>query len=164
MSGFQPSNRPTNPAAPGLPHDGGSGAEPGGRPQIDAGIPRFNQGAVALLTATAFVIQWWPLVAVVLAVVAVTRLAGHRAGLFTLVYRRFVRPRVEAPVPWEWSAPPRFSQTLSVIFLAIAVALLAAGLTVAGWAVTLMVAALATLSAAARICVGCILYRQWAGR
>jgi hypothetical protein len=132
--------------------------------QIDAGIPRFNQGSVAVLTAVAFVLQWWPLVAVVLAIVTVTRFLGHPAGLFTWVYRLLVKPRLSSIPETEPAAPPRFSQTLAVVFLGLAVVLLSTGFTVAGWVTTLVVTTLATLSAAGRICVGCILYTRLAGR
>ena len=134
------------------------------RPQIDENIPRFNQGMVALLSGFAFVLQWWPLVAGVLAVVAVTRVGGHRLGLFSQIYQRVIAPLRQAPLRTEWAAPPRFSQTLSVVFLAAATGLLAGGLEVAGWTVTLMVTALAFLAAAARVCVGCVLYRRLVDR
>jgi hypothetical protein len=130
-------------------------------PQIDVNVPRFNQGCVALLTGLAFVLQWWPLVAITAIAVAVTRFAGHRAGLFSQAYRRLVKPRLRSPVETEWAAPPRFSQTLAVLFLGAATVLFAFGLTGAGWAITLMVTALATLSAVARICVGCLLYERF---
>jgi hypothetical protein len=129
-------------------------------PQVDVNIPRFNQGWVALLTGLAFVLQWWPLVAVTAAIVAVTRFAGPGYGLFTQLYLRVVRPRLDGPVETEWAAPPRFSQLLAVTFLIAATVLLATGLTVAGWVVTLLVTALATLASAARICVGCIVYER----
>ncbi|HSG80153.1 MAG TPA: DUF4395 domain-containing protein [Acidimicrobiia bacterium] len=128
------------------------------KPQIDVNLPRINQAAVALLTAIAFVLQWWPLVAIAWATIAVTRAFGHRYGLWSQLYLRFARPRLATAPETEWSAPPRFAQTLGVLFLGAATVLLATGLTVAGWAVTLIVTALATLSAAARICVGCLLY------
>lgn len=126
--------------------------------RVDVNIPRFNQAWVALLTAAAFVFQWWPLVAITAVIVAVTRFAGPRLGPFTQLYVRVVRPRVAGPVETEWAAPPRFSQVLAIVFLGAASVLFASGLSVAGWAITLLVTALATLSAAARICVGCIFY------
>ena len=132
--------------------------------QIDAGIPRFNQGSVAALTAAAFVFQWWPMVAVVLAIITATRILGHSAGLFTWVYRLLIRPRLTTAVGWEPAAPPRFSQTLAVAFLSLAVVFFSLGLPVAGWATTLTVTALATLSAAAQICVGCLIYTRWIGQ
>ena len=129
-------------------------------PRVDAGVPRFNQAMVAALTALAFVIQIWPLVALVLAVIALNRFAGPRLGLFTQIYVRFVRPRRTAPVQTEWASPPRFAQLLAVVFLGFATVLFAMGLDTIGWGVTLVVTALATLAAATRICVGCVLYER----
>ena len=131
------------------------------RPVVDVNIPRFNQAAVALLTAVGFVTGWWPAVAIAWIGVALNRLAGPRWGPFTQAYRRWIRPRLVDEPETEWAAPPRFSQLLAVLFLGTASVLFIAGWTVAGWVVTLMVTALATLAATARICVGCILY-EWA--
>ena len=125
---------------------------------VDVNVPRFNQACVAVLTGIAFVVQWWPLVAIVAVVLAVTRFVGSRAGLFTQVYLRFVKPRVRGTVDTEPAGPPRFAQLLGVIFLAVATALFISGFAMIGWAVTLIVTALATLAAATRICVGCIIY------
>ncbi len=131
-------------------------------PRIDVNVPRFNQAMVALLTAVAFVAQWWPLVAFVAAVLAVTRVAGPRFGLFTQVYVRVVRPRLAGPLETEDARPPRFAQALGTAFLAAATVLFAAGWDVAGWAVTLTVFALAALAAATRICVGCLIWDRLA--
>lgn len=130
------------------------------KPQVDVNVPRFNQALVAVLTATAFVLQVWQLVAVVFVILAVTRTAGPQFGLFTQLYVRVVRPRRGQDIETEWSAPPLFAQLLGVIFLGTATVLFIVGLTTAGWTVTLMVTALATLAASARICVGCMLYEQ----
>jgi hypothetical protein len=133
-------------------------------PQIDVNLPRFNQGMVALLTGVAFVVQAPGLVGLTLLSVAVTRYAGHRYGPWSQIYLRLLRPRLERPVETEWAAPPRFSQTLAAVFLGLGWTLLAVGYSTAGWTVTLMVTALATLAATARICVGCIVYQQVVAR
>lgn len=128
--------------------------------RVDVNVPRFNQGSVAVLTGLAFVIQWWPLVAVVAVVLALTRFVGPHIGLFTQIYVRFVKPRTSGAVETEEAAPPRFAQLLGVVFLTAATLLFLAGFDVAGWFVTLMVTALATLAAATKICVGCIIYEK----
>ena len=133
-------------------------------PQIDVNVPRFNQAMVAAVTALAFVVQAWPIVAVVFLVIAANRLAGSRYGVFTQIYVRAIRPRLGAAVVTEWSAPPRFAQLLAVIFLGSATVFFAAGATSVGWAVTLLVTVLATLAATARVCVGCLLYVWMADR
>ncbi|MGH8874750.1 MAG: DUF4395 domain-containing protein, partial [Acidimicrobiia bacterium] len=84
---------------------------------VDVNIPRFNQAMVAGLTGLAFVLQWPWLVAIVFLVLAATRFMGPRAALFTLVYLRWVRPRLDGPREFEEAAPPRFAQLLGTIFL-----------------------------------------------
>ena len=128
--------------------------------EIDVNVPRFNQACVAVLTGLAFVIQWWPLVTVVGAIVAVTRLAGPEYGLFTQVYIRLIRPRLAGEIETEPSAPPRFAQMLGIAVLGLATVLVIAGATAAGWIVTLFIPALATLAATTKICVGCIIYER----
>jgi hypothetical protein len=128
-------------------------------PQIDVNIPRFNQALVAVLTGVAFVLQLWQIVAVVFTIVTVTRLAGPQYGMFTQIYVRIVRPRRRQPVETEWSAPPRFAQLLAVIFLGAAIVAFITGFDTAAWTITLVVTALATLAATARICVGCNIYQ-----
>jgi hypothetical protein len=128
--------------------------------RVDVNIPRFNQAAVAVLVGLAFLLQWWPLVAVIAAVLALTRLGGARRGLFTQAYLRLVRPRLSGPIETEPAAPPRFSQTLGAIFLGVATLSFAFGWTTIGWLVSLLVFALATLAAVGRICVGCIFYEK----
>lgn len=128
--------------------------------RVDVNVPRFNQACVAVLTGLAFVIQWWPLVALVAAILALNRFVGPHVGLFTQAYIRLVKPRIADVVETEEAAPPRFAQLLGVVFLLVASLLFLAGLTVAGWIVTLSVTALSTLAAATKICVGCIIYEK----
>ncbi|MGI9584494.1 MAG: DUF4395 domain-containing protein [Acidimicrobiia bacterium] len=128
--------------------------------RVDVNVPRFNQGCVAVLTGLAFVFQAWPIVALVAAVLALTRFGGPRYGLFTQAYIRIVKPRLSGETETEPVGPPRFAQLLGVVFLTVATLLFLAGAEGAGWIVTLLVTALATLAATTRICVGCIIYDQ----
>lgn len=133
---------------------------------VDVNVPRFNQAMVATTTAAAFVAQWEWLVVAVLVVLALTRLGGPRLGLFTQIWVRLIRPRVDpgGPRELEPAAPPRFAQSLGVAFLAAASVAFWAGASVIGWALTLVVCALAALAAATRICVGCLLYERTVAR
>jgi hypothetical protein len=73
---------------------------------VDVNVPRFNQAMVAALVGIAFAIQWWPLVAVTAAILALTRLGGPTRGLFTQVYVRLIRPRTEGQIETEAAGPP----------------------------------------------------------
>ena len=126
--------------------------------RVDVNVPRFNQACVAVLTGIAFVTQWWPLVAFVAVVLALTRFVGPQVGLFTQIYVRMLRSRVDGAVETEQSGPPRFAQLLGVVFLGGATVAFVLGSPVLGWVLTLIVTALAALAAATRICVGCVIY------
>lgn len=135
-------------------------------PMVDVNVPRFNQSLVALLTALAFFADARWLVAATFAVLAVSWLAGPDWAPFTRLYVTLVRPRLQpgGPTEFEPGAPPRFAQLLGTGALGVATVLLYSGAAGVGWALTLTVTALATLAAAARICVGCLLYERTLGR
>jgi hypothetical protein len=133
---------------------------------VDVNVPRFNQGLVAVLTALAFFadIPW--LVAITFLVLALSWLGGPSVAPFTRLYVGLVRPRIQprGPTEFEPAEPPRFAQMLGTVFLGAATGALYAGQEALGWSLALVVTALATLAATARICVGCILYERTVGR
>ncbi|MEX2653818.1 MAG: DUF4395 domain-containing protein [Acidimicrobiia bacterium] len=133
-------------------------------PMVDVNVPRFNQALVALLTAAAFVLDLRVLVVVTFVILAVSWLGGPTLAPFTRIYVGLVRPRIQGPTEFEPAAPPRFSQLLGALFLGAASVALYAGAIALGWTLTLVVTALASLAAAARICVGCIVYERTLGR
>jgi hypothetical protein len=75
---------------------------------------------------------------------------------FKVLQPRFGEGRIED------SRPPRFANLVGAIFLTTATLLFLVGLTTAGWALTLIVTALASLAAISGICVGCEMYAAWA--
>lgn len=127
---------------------------------VDVNLPRFNQACVAVLTGAAFVLQSWPIVAFVALALAMTRFLGPRFGLFTQIYLRFVKPRMDGSVETEPFGPHRFAQLLGVVFLGVATGAFLLGAFTIGWVVTVAVTALAALSAMTRVCVGCLIYER----
>ena len=129
---------------------------------VDVNVPRFNQAIVAVLTGTAFIldVQW--LVAVVAAVLLVSRIGGPRLAPLTQLYVRVIRPRFvpNRPFELEAAAPPRFAQLLGALLLTAATVLFLFGFTASGWSLALVVTVLAALAASTRICVGCIIYKR----
>lgn len=125
---------------------------------IDAAIPRFNQACVAAATGTAFVLGWWPIIPFVAVVLTVTRVAGHRYGLFSQLYVRLVQPRRASPERREPADPPRFAMAVGAVALTLATLCFALGAEGAGWVITLLVTALAAFAAATSICVACRIY------
>jgi hypothetical protein len=128
--------------------------------QIDVNIPRFSQAAVAVLTGLAFLAQRPWLVGITFLLLALARAFGPRASVFAQVYVRLVRPRLRGPTEFEDPRPPAFAQLLGSIFLGASTFALYAGAAAVGWALTLMVTALAALAATTRICVGCLVYEK----
>ncbi len=130
--------------------------------RVDVNVPRFSQAMTALLTAVAFLVDLPMLVGVVFVILAVAWAGGPRSSLWAQVYVRWLRPRLDpdGPSETEDAAPPRFASLLGTVFLGAAAAAFLAGLPVLGWALTLVVTALAALAAVTRICVGCIFYQR----
>jgi len=125
---------------------------------IDARAPRVNQATIGLLAVLAFVIDWWPLLAILAIQLFVTLRFGRRFCLACLVYFELIQPRFgEGPI--EDSRPPRFANMIGLAVLGAASVAHLVGLEVLGWSLGLLVAALALLAATTGFCVGCTIYR-----
>ena len=125
---------------------------------IDARAPRFNQATIGTLALVAYLIDWWPLLAILAAQLMVGLTLGRRYCLPCLTYFEVIQPRF-GEGPLEDSRPPRFANLVGVAVLGAATLAHLAGLTALGWALGLLVAALALLAAATGFCVGCELYK-----
>ncbi|MGH2994872.1 MAG: DUF4395 family protein [Gaiellaceae bacterium] len=125
---------------------------------IDARAPRFNQATIGTLALVAFLTGWWPLLAMLAGQLAVGLTLGRRFCLPCLAYFGLVQPRIgEGEI--EDSRPPRFANLIGAVVLGSASVAAAVGLETLGWALGLLVAALALLAAGTGLCVGCELYR-----
>ena len=116
--------------------------------------PRFAQAITGALCLEGAVFQTRPAVVVAL-VLVVLSLAGPRWSPVGWVFRAIAPPASEM----EPAAPPRFAQGMAAVLLALALVMFAVGLDLAGWIVTVLVAAVALFSAISGICVGCEVYR-----
>jgi hypothetical protein len=125
---------------------------------IDPRGPRFNQGTITVLLLAAFLADWRPMVAIVGVALFLGAAFGPRYGPFLRLYADVVRPRLNPPTELEDPRPPRFAATVGVVFLAASGAAFLAGHPAIGWALALIVAALAGLAATTGICVGCEAY------
>lgn len=124
---------------------------------VDARAVRLSQAVVAVLVVTAAATRTWPLLALPFAHLLAGAALGPRGNLVGLAFRRVVRPRLATDAP-EDARPPRFAAAVGSAALGAALLAHAAGAGAFGWALALLVAALATLSAATGFCVGCRLY------
>ena len=132
--------------------------------QVDPRGPRFGGAITAILLAAVVVLGPESNFALALLLVqtlafAAGSLIGLRAQPWGIVFRRFVRPRLGPPAEFEDARPPRFAQTVGLIFA------------LAGWAgVLFSVPALfyvavafaliaALLNAVFDFCLGCEVYQ-----
>jgi hypothetical protein len=125
---------------------------------IDGRAPRTNQAIVGALSLVAFITGWWAILGLLAAQLAIGLTFGRRWCLPCLLYFKVLQPRFgEGPI--EDSRPPRFANQVGVAFLGSATVAHAVGFTAVGWALGLIVAALALLAAITGLCVGCEIYR-----
>ncbi|HOA24075.1 MAG TPA: DUF4395 domain-containing protein [Aggregatilineales bacterium] len=126
---------------------------------VDHSALRTNQAFIIGLLILAFVLDAWPLVAFVAAVMLVGT-AWPGAALFQRIYRHVLRPTglVKPDVIPDNPEPHRFAQGLGGTFVLIGAVLLAAGVPVAGWALAWLVIGLAALNLFVGFCAGCFVY------
>ncbi len=125
---------------------------------VDARAPRFTQAVIGALALTAFLIGWWPLLAILAAQLAIGVTLGRRWCVPCLFYFEVVQPRFgEGPI--EDARPPRFANAIGAVVLGSASLAHAVGIPALGWTLGLLVAGLALLSAATGFCVGCEAYK-----
>jgi thiol-disulfide isomerase/thioredoxin len=125
---------------------------------IDTRAPRFNQVVIGSLALVAFLTGWWPLLAILAAQLLIGLTLGRRWCVPCVAYFELVQP-VFGEGPIEDSRPPRFANMVGAGVLGAASIFHAAGLTTVGWALGLLVAALALLAASTGLCAGCEMYK-----
>lgn len=131
-------------------HDGPAPIDPRG--------PRTNQAVLACALVLGFLTgQWWvaPLFAGVLFLGAAF---GPKWGPVLRFYQAVVRPRLSPPDELEDPRPPRFAASIGVVFLLASTSAFVLDAPIVGWALALVVAALAALAAITGLCVGCEMY------
>jgi Domain of unknown function (DUF4395) len=125
---------------------------------VDARAPRFTQAVIGGLALTAFLTGWWPLLAILAAQLAIGVTLGRRWCVPCVFYFEVLQPRFgEGPI--EDARPPRFANTIGAVVLGSASLAHAVGFPALGWALGLLVAALALFSATTGFCVGCEAYK-----
>ena len=136
--------------------------EPAG---IDPRGPRFTAAITATLLLITAVLGFggatlaaWILLAAITLVFAWSPIAGVRRNPFSIVFRRFVRPRLAPPTELEDPRPPTFAQGVGFVVTVAGVVL---GLFGAAYAVPIAASlafVAAFLNAAFGYCLGCQIY------
>lgn len=125
---------------------------------IDPRGPRLNQAVLTVALLAAFLADARVVVPAFAAILFLGAAFGPRYGPVLRFYADVVRPRLAPPTDLEDPRPPRFAAAIGVAFLAASTVAFATGATTFGWALALVVAALAGLAAVTGICVGCEVY------
>ncbi len=125
--------------------------------RIDSRAPRTNQAVIGTLALLAFIVDAEWLVALLALQLVVGLVFGRRYCLPCLIYFELIQPRLgEGRI--ENARPPRFANVLGAGFLGAASVAFLAGAGTGGWALTLLVAALALVAATSGLCLGCEVY------
>jgi hypothetical protein len=125
---------------------------------IDRRAPRANQLVIGVLALAAFPTGWWPILGVLALQLVLGLTLGRRWCLACVAYFELVQPRF-GEGPLEDARSPRFANVMGAVVLSAATVAIAAGYATVGWALGLLVAALALLAAVTGFCTGCEIYR-----
>ncbi len=125
---------------------------------IDRRAPRVNQLVIGVLALVAFLTGWWPILGLLALQLVIGITLGRRWCLACVAYFELVQPRI-GEGPLEDARSPRFANMMGAVVLTAATVAIAAGYDTLGWALGLLVAALALLAAGTGFCTGCEIYR-----
>lgn len=131
---------------------------------IDPRGPRFNQAVLTAGLLAGFLFDWRPVVPIFAVILFLGAAFGSRYGLFLRLYAEVIKPRLSPPAVLEDPRPPRFAAAVGVLFLGAASLAFLAGASGVGWALALIVAALAGLAAVTGLCIGCEIWILFARR
>lgn len=131
--------------------------------RVDRTALKVNQAAIITLLLIAFIGNLAWLVALVAAVMVVGTI-NPQLALFQRLYHAVLKPAgwLKPDLHAEEAAPHRFAQGLGGGVLVVATLALFAGLGLLGWALTLVVIALAAINLCFGFCAGCFVYFQLA--
>jgi disulfide bond formation protein DsbB len=130
--------------------------------QIDPRGARVAATLTTLVLALALLLSPSPVTVVLLGVQAVVFAIGATRGVqhtpYAWLFKRLLRPRLGPPAELEDAAPPRFAQTVGLVFAVVALAGYLLGADLVGAIATGFALAAAFLNAAFGFCLGCELY------
>jgi disulfide bond formation protein DsbB len=130
--------------------------------QIDPRGPRFTAGVTLVVFAA--VLLTAPSTAAVVLLAVQTAFFGLGAGRgvqytpTAYVFKKVIRPRLSSPTHTEDAKPPRFAQTVGLVFTAVALVAFAVDLDTLGFVFAAFALAAAFLNAVFGFCLGCELY------
>jgi hypothetical protein len=126
--------------------------------EIDARGPRFSAALTTVVLAIALVTgSLW--VATFQAVIfAIGAIKGPQFTPYAFIYRTLIKPRLKSPLRTEDVRPPKFAQSIGLIFALVALVGSASGAPVVFTVAIAAALAAAFLNAAFDFCLGCQIY------
>ena len=98
------------------------------------------------------------LLAIQVAVFAVSALVSLQVSPYSVFFAKVVRPRIGPPADVEDARPPRFAQVVGLAFTSAALIAFLSGATTVGYVATVFALVAALLNASVGLCLGCELY------
>ena len=133
-----------------------------GSAEIDPRGPQFNAALTSVVLAATLLTAPHPLGSALLGVQAVLFATAVAFGVqrtpAAYLFRRVVRPRLDAPEHLEDPLPPRFAQGVGLAFAVVGLAGYLTGATTLGAVATGFALVAALLNAVFGFCLGCELY------
>ena len=125
---------------------------------VDLRGQRFNASLTVLVLALVLLTGSVWLLAVQAVVFGLGAFVGPQRTPYSLLFRRFIRPRLSPPAHWEDEAPPRFAQLVGFVFSVVGLVGLLVGLALLGEVAVAAALIAAFLNAAFGFCLGCETY------
>jgi hypothetical protein len=125
---------------------------------IDPRGPRFAAWITTVVLALVLLTSSAWLLLLQTAVFGIGAIFGIQRSPYSVLFRRFVRPRLAPPAELEAAAPPRFAQGVGLGFGLIGTVALLAGVDAVGLVAVGLALAAAFLNAAFGFCLGCEIY------
>ena len=122
--------------------------------RVSAGI---TAGVLALVLVTPGPVSGI-LLAIQVAVFALSALLSLQISPYSVFFAKVVRPRIGPPAELEDARPPRFAQLVGLVFTGAALIAFLSGATTVGYVATVFALVAALLNASVGLCLGCEIY------
>ena len=126
--------------------------------EIDARGPRFSAALTTVVLASALVTGWVWLATFQAVVFAIGAIKGPQFTPYAFIYRTLIKPRLKSPLRTEDVRPPKFAQSIGLLFALVALAGDATGTPLVFTVAVAAALAAAFLNAAFDFCLGCQVY------
>jgi len=126
--------------------------------EIDARGPRFSAALTTVVLALALVTGSVWIATFQAVVFAIGAINGPQFTPYAFIYRTLIKPRLKSPLRTEDVRPPKFAQSIGLLFALVALAGAATGISVVFTVAIAAALAAAFLNAAFDFCLGCQVY------